>query len=117
MRGAPAQRERPDWEPLIALVGLDVVGCFMWMNELELEDGSRCTRTSTSRRGATCTSAVDGRVFAERAGDRYEEVTPLAALEEAFMDWEDLYPPSERSRTRCARCSPARRSGSSQETH
>ena len=36
---------------------------------------------------------VDGRVFAERAGDRYEEVTPLAALEEAFMGWEDLYPP------------------------
>jgi hypothetical protein len=91
--GAPAQRERPDWEPLIALVGLDVVGCFMWMNELTFEDGSHVHAYKNIATRRYLFVGVDGRVFAERAGDRYEEVTPLAALEEAFKDWEDLYPP------------------------
>ena len=91
--GALAQRERPDWEPLIALVGLDVVGCFMWMNELVLEDGTRLHAYKNIATRRYLHLAVDGRAFAERASDRYEEVTPLAALEEAFAGWEDLYPP------------------------
>jgi hypothetical protein len=93
VRGTVAQRERPDWEPLIGLVGLDVVGCFMWMDELVLEDGSRVhAYKHIATRRYLCVG-VDGRVFAERSRDRYGQVTPLAALEQAFMDWEDLYPP------------------------
>ena len=88
-----AQRERPDWEPLIALVGLDVVGCFMWMNELVLEDGTRLHAYKSIATRRYLHLAVDGRAFAERANDRYERVTPLEALEAAFAGWEDLYPP------------------------
>jgi hypothetical protein len=91
--GALAQRERPDWEPLIALVGLDVVGCFMWMNELVLTDGTRLHAYKCIATRRYLHLAVDGRVFAERANDRFERVTPLEALEAAFAEWEDLYPP------------------------
>jgi hypothetical protein len=91
--GALAQRERPDWEPLIALVGLDVVGCFMWMNELVLEDGTRLHAYKSIATRRYLHLAVDGRAFAERANDRFERVTPLEALEAAFAGWEDLYPP------------------------
>jgi hypothetical protein len=31
---------RPDWEPLITLVGREVVGCFAWKFALELDDGA-----------------------------------------------------------------------------
>jgi hypothetical protein len=91
--GALAQRERPDWEPLIALVGLDVVGCFMWMNEFVLSDGTRLHAYKNIATRRYLHVAVDGRVFAERANDRFEHVTPLEALEAAFAEWEDLYPP------------------------
>jgi hypothetical protein len=113
--GTSAGRERPDWEPLIALVGLDVVGCFMWMNELVLEDGSRVhAYKHIATRRYLCVG-IDGRVYAERPGDRYEEVTPLAALEDAFLDWEDLYPPpSDPEAVRALLA--ARRSESSQGT-
>ena len=115
MRHAGAGVERPDWEPLIELVGLEVVGCFMWMNELVLEDGARVHAYKHIATRRYLRVGVDGRVFAERPGDRYEEVTPLAALEEAFLGWEDLYPPpSDPGAVRSLLA--ARRSASSQET-
>ena len=91
--GAPAQRERPDWEPLIALVGLDVVGCFMWMNQLVLEDGTEVHAYKSIATRRYLHVGVDGRVFAQRRNDRFEPVTPLEALEHAFAGWEDLHPP------------------------
>ena len=91
--GTLGQYERPDWEPLIALVGLDVVGCFMWMNELELEDGLQVHAYKSIATRRYLHLGVDGRAFAYRSPNGYEEVAPLEALEEAFTDWEDLFPP------------------------
>jgi hypothetical protein len=92
MAGTLAQFERPDWEPLISLVGLDVVDCFMWMNELELEDGLRVHAYKSIATRRYLHVGVDGRTFAYRARDRYEEVTPCEALHAAFAEWEDLLP-------------------------
>ena len=92
LSGALAQYERPDWEPLIALVGVDVVGCFMWMNELELEDGLRVHAYKGIATRRYLHVGVDGRTFAHRPPDRFEEVTPPEALEAAFAEWEALLP-------------------------
>lgn len=35
------QFERPDWEPLLNVLDEEVVEQFMWMHEVELEDGTR----------------------------------------------------------------------------
>ena len=39
--GRSIQGEHPNWDPLLALVGEEVTGWFMWMFEVELEDGRR----------------------------------------------------------------------------
>jgi hypothetical protein len=83
--GAPARRV--NWEPLIALVGLDVVGCFMWMHEHELDDGTRVHAYKNIATRRYVYVGVDGRVYLERSPDRYVEVTPLVALEDVFTGW------------------------------
>ena len=72
MSGALAQFERSDWEPLIALVGLDLVPGFMWMNEIELEDGASVHAYKNIATRQYVHLARDGRAFAFRTGDRYE---------------------------------------------
>ena len=56
LRGTLRQYERPVWQPLLDLVGEELVEWFMWMHEIELADGNlRSTRTSTSRRAGIST--------------------------------------------------------------
>jgi hypothetical protein len=40
-RGSVVNSEHPDWRPLLGLVREEVAGEFMWMFEVELDDGSR----------------------------------------------------------------------------
>jgi hypothetical protein len=40
-RGRMVQGEHPHWQPLLNLVGEEGAGGFMWMFEVELEDGRR----------------------------------------------------------------------------
>jgi hypothetical protein len=40
LEGDDAQYDEPVWEPLIRVVGDRLVGTFMWMHELVLEDGT-----------------------------------------------------------------------------
>jgi hypothetical protein len=91
--GELIQHERPVWEPLIELVGLDVVGGFMWMNELELDDGLEVHAYKNIATRRYLHLAVDGRAFRYRSPGRYEEITVRAALEEAFAGWEETLPP------------------------
>jgi hypothetical protein len=91
--GELVQCERPVWEPLIELVGLDIVGGFMWMNELELDDGLEVHAYKSIATRRYLHLAVDGRAFRYRSTGRYEEITSREALEEAFRDWEEALPP------------------------
>lgn len=82
---------RPSWEPLVTLVGREVVGCFTWKHVVRLDDG---TAVHVYRHAATEAFLLlgdDNRAFACKDGD-YEEVTPSAALEAAFRGWEDARP-------------------------
>jgi hypothetical protein len=91
-RGELVQHERPVWEPLIELVGLEVVDGFMWMNELELDGGLEVHAYKSIATRRYLHLGVDGRAFRYRSSDRYEEITLREALEEAFTDWEVALP-------------------------
>jgi hypothetical protein len=110
-----AQYERPVWEPLIDLVGLEVVGGFMWMNEVELDDGLEVHAYKSIATRRYLHLAVDGRAFRYRSSGRYEPITLREALEEAFTGWEETLPaPSDPDAVRALL--ERHRSASSQET-
>ena len=113
--GELVQCERPVWEPLIALVGLNVVGCFMWMHEIELDDGLGVHAYKSIATRRYLHLGVDGRAFIYRSPGHYAEVTLHAALEEAFRDWERTLPPPPDPDA--VRVLLGHRSGASQETH
>jgi hypothetical protein len=83
---------KPTWEPLIGLVGQDVVPGFMWMFAIELDDGAEVHAYKTIATRQYVYLAVDGRAFSEPSKQRYQEVTPLEAVEAAFSGWEDAVP-------------------------
>jgi hypothetical protein len=115
-RGWMVQYERPVWEPLIELVGLDVVGCFMWMHEVELDDGLELHAYKSIATRRYLHLSVNGRAFAYVPRRRYAEISLAEALEEAFTGWEQALPPPpdpEAVRTLLARHPSAR----SQEMH
>ena len=110
------QCERPVWEPLIDLVGFDVVGCFMWMHEVELDDGLEVHAYKSIATRRYLHLGVDGRAFIYRSPGHYSEVTLLEALEEAFTGWECTLPPApDPDAVRALLL--AHRSGSSQARH
>jgi hypothetical protein len=83
---------KPSWEPLIGLVGKDVVPGFMWMFALKLDDGTEVHAYKSIATRQYVLLAADGRAFAHHNKDRYEEVTSRQALEQAFNGWEDASP-------------------------
>jgi hypothetical protein len=92
LTGRLSQVERPDWDPLIDLIGLELVRWFMWMCAIELDDGT--TVHAYKHRGTRhyLHASADGRAFASLRPDRYQEVDVDEALELAFIGWEDVVP-------------------------
>jgi len=88
LSGRLKQFERPDWEPLIDLVGLVLVRSFMWMNEIELEDGTVVHAYKLIWTRHYVHATADGRVFEYRRPGRYREVDATQALMLAFFTWE-----------------------------
>jgi hypothetical protein len=80
---------RPDWEPLVALVGRDVVGCFAWKFALGLDDGVAVHAYRNIATDGYLLLAADGRAFVHREGERYEELAPAVAVDAAFAGWEE----------------------------
>jgi hypothetical protein len=83
---------KPSWEPLVGLVGRDVVPGFMWMFALELDDGTEVHAYKCIATRQYVHLASDGRAFAHHNNDRYEEIGARRALEQAFNGWEDASP-------------------------
>ena len=83
---------RPDWEPLIRLVGRKVVGCFAWKFALELDDGVEVHAYRNIATDRYMLLAADGRALEYRADDRYEEIPAATALETVFAGWEEARP-------------------------
>ena len=89
--GRLVQFERPNWQPLIDLIGLELVRWFMWMNELELTGGTRAHAYKHVATRRYLHVAEDGRLFAYVRG-RYREIDLEEALDEVFFMWEDTMP-------------------------
>jgi hypothetical protein len=86
------QVDRPDWDPLIDVVGLVLVRWFMWMYAIELDDGTLVHAYKHRGTRAYLHLSADGRAFAYVRRDRYRQVDVRGALELAFVGWEDVVP-------------------------
>src|SRR4051794_15374615 len=83
---------KPSWQPLVGLVGADLVPGFIWMFAVKLEDGAEVHAYKYAATRQYVHLATDGRAFAYRSDDRYEAVTTRQALEQTFNGWEDAFP-------------------------
>lgn len=83
---------RPSWEPLVTLVGGEVVGCFTWKFALELDDGTAVHAYRHIATNGYLVLGTDNRAFKHCDENRYEEVTASAALASAFEGWEVARP-------------------------
>jgi hypothetical protein len=84
LRGEPTQGDTPNWQPLIDLIGEELVGSFMWMFEVELSNGSRIQayKHIDTRRYIHLNS--EGQAFAYRPEDSYLYVDAADVLDEVF---------------------------------
>ena len=88
--GELGQGDRPNWEPLEAMVGEVLAGEFMWMFQVDLADG-----TTVHAYKHICTRRYlhlgeDGRTFAFTYSHRYRTVDPFDLLMAVFDGWEEL---------------------------
>jgi hypothetical protein len=91
-RGTHVRHAEPVWEPLIELVGMELVGDFMWMHGLELDDGLEVHAYKNIGTRRYLHLGVDGRAFLYGPGGQYWEITTAAAVEAALGHREDLLP-------------------------
>jgi hypothetical protein len=92
-RGEMAHHERPVWQPLIELLGLELVDDgFMWMGGIELDDGLEVHAYKHFSTRHYLHLGVDGRVFAYHSPGLYEEIGLGEALAEVFTRWETASP-------------------------
>jgi hypothetical protein len=82
LHGWVGQCDTPVWNVLVDLLGTDLAGRFMWMGEIELEDGGRLHAYKDWESRRYLHLADDGRAFQYTAGNSYREV----ALRRAILD-------------------------------
>ena len=89
--GTLSRCEDPDWDPLLALVGVELAPWFMWMHAVELEDGELVHAYKHVATRSYLHLGEAGGAFAYRAG-RYRAMPADRAIREAFAGWESLLP-------------------------
>ena len=90
--GEVVEFDRPDWEPLLALVGEELAEWFMWMYEIELADGSAVHAYKHIDTREYLHLAADGRTFEYTAGGAYCPIPRALALELVFARMERISP-------------------------
>lgn len=80
LRGKGTQGNRPDWAPLLGLVGEDGAGDFMWMYEVTLDEGGAVQVYRHRDTREWLHLGDDGRAYLFRSPDLYEAVDPQAEL-------------------------------------
>lgn len=88
LSGQMRQYDEPDWAPLRDLVGMKLADWFMWMHEIELEDGSAVHAYKHIATRRYFHLAVDGRAFIYLSGGFYDEIEPRRAIDLAFETWD-----------------------------
>jgi hypothetical protein len=86
----------PEWGPLESLLGSDALCAhFMWMFDVELEDGT--ILHAYKHRWTRCYFhlSLDGRAFLFTGEHHYREVDPYRAIKAVFAQWECCKPTDE----------------------
>ena len=81
------QIDRPVWEPLLEAVGERLTGTFMWMQQLNLEDGSKVHAYKHSFTRRYLYLSEDGRAYQEAPCETFVEDRLDFALEAALCNW------------------------------
>ncbi len=88
--GEMCQFDEPDWQPLHDIVGVKLADWFMWMCEIELEDGVRVHAYKHITTRCYFHLGADGRAFAYIPSGRYREIDRRHAIDVVFDTWEEL---------------------------
>lgn len=78
--GEVLQYEVPDWQPLHALVGIELAVWFTWMFEIALDDGRRVHTYKHIPSRTYLHLAVDGKAFVYLRRGSYREIDRRQAL-------------------------------------
>ncbi|MDX6677394.1 MAG: ribonuclease VapC [Solirubrobacteraceae bacterium] len=91
IKGRMTQGDEPDWGPLETTVGIEVVGDFMWMYEVELDDGRHVQ--SYKHRDTRCYVHLDAdcNAFVYETPGRYRSIDIVRLLELVFDRLPGLY--------------------------
>lgn len=90
IHGVSHPSEEPDWQPLLDLVGEHLTGFFMWMSEIDLEDGVKAHAYKHHETRRYLHIAEDARTFGYVGVGTYDEINPNRAISDAFAGWETL---------------------------
>lgn len=84
---------RPAWEPLESLLGSDeLCAHFMWMFDVELDDGTLLNAYKHRWTRRYFHLAADSATFYWAGGQRYGTVDPVLAIDAVFAGWESFKP-------------------------
>jgi hypothetical protein len=87
-RGWTTRHEAPDWEPLKALLPLDLVDGFMWMQADTLDDGAELQAYKHAITRRYLFLDAEARPFEYLGGGRFRRMRRTDALEQSLdMPW------------------------------
>jgi hypothetical protein len=85
-----SQYTEPVWEPLISVVGRDLTGAFMWMEEIHLSDGSRLHAYKHRHTRRYLYLTTEGDAFQPMPCGRYVRERLDFAIQAALCTWSIL---------------------------
>lgn len=88
--GEMCQFDEPDWQPLYDIVGVKLADWFMWMCEIDLEDGAAVHAYKHITTRCYFHLCIDGRAFEYVPSGRYREIDRREAIDVVFDSWEEL---------------------------
>lgn len=88
--GDLGQGDRPNWEPLEAMIGEELAGEFMWMFQVDLADGMAVHAYKHIFTRRYMHIGEDGRTLAFTYSGRYRPIDPFDLLMAVFDGWERL---------------------------
>jgi len=96
IQGETRQYKEPDWGPLENVLSSDeLCAHFMWMGDIELEDGTIVNEYKHRWTRQYLHLADDGRAFIYVGDERYQEADLTLAIGAVFLGWEGCEPTLE----------------------
>lgn len=88
LHGSLAHVEKPDWAPLLSMLGERLAGWFMWMCEVELDNGTRLHAYKHVTTPQYLHIDAGGQAFEYRPERHYLQIPASGAVAQTFVGWE-----------------------------